>query len=157
MTAQIRRLREGVDDEVPIHYEGMELRPIVRAGARIGGSAAAMLGILGMVRGAGTPLEPAGALLGALGVVVVILSWRFRRFEIVAGDRWLILRCGPVRHRFGRSDVAVGDVGPAGSWRRLYSDREVAMGHASSGRTLRFPINDVEELRRVADPAARTP
>ncbi|HHQ48921.1 MAG TPA: hypothetical protein ENK19_08585, partial [Acidobacteria bacterium] len=149
MTTALRRLRQGIDDEAPLHYEGMELRPAVRTGARLGGALAAGIGIFGMVRGAGALFEPVGALLGAVGVVVMILSWRFRLFEIVVGERWLILRCGPVRHRFGRSDVAVGPAWRATSWRRLFAEHEVVVTNHAHGVEYRCPIVDAEELRRV--------
>ena len=149
MTAQIRRLREGIEDEAPIHYEALPLKSGARGSALLAGGLAVIAGVAGMTRGSGTILEPAGALVGALGVVLLILSWRFRLFEIIVGGRWLIVRCGPVRHRFGRSDVILGEQGPASSWRRLYSGRQVTLSRFSAGRPLFIPVKDVEALRAV--------
>ncbi len=160
MTAQIRRLREGIEDEAPLHYEGLPLRRPVRVAAWSGGILMVVLGVLGMTRGSGSALEPIGATLGALGVVLLILSWRFRLFEIIVGNRWLIVRCGPVRNRFGRSDVAVGEDRPADSWRRLYGGREATLSRFSHGPALVVPVNDLEGLRSVvsdAGPGAEGP
>lgn len=149
MTTGLRRLRQGMEDEAPIHYEGLPLRPAFRMGARVGSVVLIVSGIAGMSRGDGTLLEAVGAAAGAVGVVLLILSWRFRLYEIIATDRWLILRCGPLRHRLGREDVAVGPARPASSWRRLYSDREAALASEAHGRRLLFPVDGHTELRRL--------
>jgi hypothetical protein len=81
-------------------------------------------------------------------VVLLILFWRFRLFEVVVGERWLIVRCGPVRHRFGRNDVSLGEDRPASSWRRLYGEREVTVRRLSHDSTLVIPVGDVDGLRR---------
>jgi len=149
MTAGIRRLREGLDDEVPLHYEGLPLRAGVRIAAWAGGFGLVVTGILGMTRGGGTALEPVGAFLGALGVVSVVVPWRFRLHELIAGERWLIVRCGPIVHRFGRTDVEIGADGPASSWRRLYGGREVPLRALSHDSPLTVPVDDIGGLREV--------
>jgi len=149
MAPRIRTLREGIEDEAPIHYEGLPLRASVRRLVLPGGVTMVLLGLLGMIRGTGTVFEPAGAVLGALGVVALILSRRFRLFEIVVGDRWLIVRCGPIRHRFGRDDVSLGEDRPASSWRWLYGEREMTIGRLSNEPALAIPVADVDGLRRA--------
>ncbi|NOZ94578.1 MAG: hypothetical protein GXP47_07565 [Acidobacteria bacterium] len=146
MGAGIRRLREGVDDEAPVYYEGIPLRPAVRAAAWSLGVLMTVVGIWWMARD-GAFLEPAGTVLGAAGVVLLILSWRFRFLEIIVGDRWLVVQCGPVRRRFGRRDVELGPERPAGSWRRLYGDREIQVRGFSHPTGITVPIRDAAELQ----------
>ncbi len=148
MGAGIRRLREGVDDEAPLYYEGIPLRPAVRVAAWTSGALMTVVGIWWMTRG-GAFLEPAGTVLGAAGVVVIILSRRFRLLEIIVGDRWLIVRCGPVRRRFGRRDVELGPERTARSWRRLYGDREIQVRGFSHPAGIMVPVRDTAELRSL--------
>jgi len=143
------RIERGLEtEEVPRFYDSSELRPAFARGGWIVAAGAIAVGVWAMVGGAGSWLADTGAVLAALGVIVVVGLIRFRRCEIIVGRRWATLQVGPVRHRLGSGQLAGADVRPARRWRRLYADRELQLDLAAHGRILRFPVCDSESLVR---------
>jgi hypothetical protein len=146
MSVDLRRLRGRDVDEAPHHYECVPLRSSVAILGWCLGPALACTGVTGMVLGAGSLLEVAGAAAAAASGVVIFALIRLKRFEITLGKRWLELALGPVRHRLGSDGVKVGEVRKACSWRRLYALEEIVLQLEAHGRATAVPSRRAHEL-----------
>jgi len=133
-------------DEVPRHYEGMSPRGALIAAGWAVGLLGAGGGVALMVLGADTALELPGALLAALGAVLLTAVVRCRRAEVLVSTRWLEVRVGPFRHRVPVDWVGGAETRAARSWRRLYAERELVVALTAGERELVAPTREPEDL-----------
>ena len=140
-------------DELPLHFEGLRLRPwIVLAGWPLA-LAAASLGTV-VVGKASQPLaDAAGLLVGVLGAVLIAGLIRCRRFEIVVGPRLLTIGAGPFRRRVPVGALERPEVRDAASWRRLYADRELVLQAPEYGQRFIVPSAEPEALQAALEEA----
>jgi hypothetical protein len=134
------------DDEVPRHYEGVPLRPWILAVGWPVGAVCAVGGVVLAGKVSVFAAELLGVLAAAIGGVTIVALLRCRRFEIVLGARLLTVGAGPLRRRVPVGLIDRVEERAATSWRRLYSDREVAAYLAVGDRVLVFPSGEPVEL-----------
>jgi hypothetical protein len=140
-------------DELPMHFEGLRLRPwIVLAGWPVA-LAAASLGAL-LVGTSSQPLaDAAGLLVGVLGAVLIAGLIRCRRYETVLGPSLLTIGAGPFRRRLPVGVLERSEVRDAASWRRLYADRELVLEAPEYGQRIIVPSADPEALQAALEEA----
>ncbi|MCG6964106.1 MAG: hypothetical protein LJE95_12650 [Acidobacteria bacterium] len=146
MSVGLRALRGRDLDEVPHHYERVPLRSSVILLGWCVGPILACSGVTGMVAGAGSIWEAAGAAAAALSGIVIFGLIRLRHYEITLGERWLELSNGPIRHRLGGASVKVKEIRRSSSWRRLYALEEVVLALEAHGRETTVPSRRAREL-----------
>ena len=134
-------------DELPLHFEGFQLRRrLVLAGWPL---AVAVAG-LGVTL-AGTARDPlasaTGLVLGVLGALLLAGLVRCRRCEVVVGRRTVTMTVGPLRRRAPVGWLDRGELRLARSWRRLYADRELAFELPDRGKTVVLPTAEPEALQ----------
>lgn len=144
-------------DELPLHFEGLRLRPwIVLAGWPLA-LAAASLGTV-VVGKASQPLaDAAGLLVGVLGAVLIAGLIRCRRYETVLGPSLLTIGAGPFRRRVPVGALERPEVRDAASWRRLYADRELVLEAPEHGQRFIVPSADPEALQAALLEARAAP
>jgi len=145
MGVHLRRLRAGDLEEIPHHYEGLPLKRSVLITGWLLGLIGVMGGVSVMVTRAGSWLEVVGAAAATAGALALFGVIRFRRYEIVVGERWIDVGSGPLHHRLGRDGVQVGQPVPAAGWRRLYARLEVPV--TAYGGVVKVPTGDPDDLR----------
>jgi len=134
-------------DELPLHFEGFQLRRrLVVAGWPL---AVAVAG-LGVTL-AGTARDPlvsaTGLVLGVLGAMLIAGLVRCRRCEIVVGHRTVTTTVGPLRRRVPVGLTEDRSLRSATSWRRLYADRELVLELPDRGEAVVLPTAEPEALR----------
>jgi hypothetical protein len=146
-------------DQLPLYFEGLQLRrwltlagwPLAMAAAAIGVTFA------GMAR---SPLVTVvGLLLGVLAALLIAGLVRCRRCEVVVGGRVVTATVGPLRRRAPVGWLERGELRRARSWRRLYADQELAFELADREQSFILPTAEPEALRDAlaeARTAART-
>ena len=144
--AHLRTARSSQLDDLPRHYEGLPLRLLLVVAGWAVGVVAATGGIAAMVLGDDTALELPGAVLAAVGAVLLAAVVRCRRVDVLVGKRWLEVRNGPRRHRVPVEWVRGAETRAASSWRRLYADHEVMVALTTGDRELVAPTREPEEL-----------
>lgn len=135
------------EDDIPLHYEGVLLKRWVQVAGWPLGVACAVIGVVVAGRGSAFASEVIGVVAAAMGGILIVALLRCRRFEIVLGPRLLTVGAGPLLRRVPVGLVEGLDESTATSWRRLYSDREVAVRLTVADRFLIFPSDDPDELR----------
>jgi len=133
------------DDEVPLHFEGVPLKPWVQAVGWPLGVVCAVGGVALAGRASEFGAELFGVVAAALGGVMIVALVRCRRFEIVLGARLLTVGAGPLLRRVPVGLIDRVEERAAASWRGLYSDREVAASLTVGGRVLVFPSGEPAE------------
>jgi hypothetical protein len=145
-------------DQLPLHFEGLQLRRwLVLAGWPLALAAAALgVTLAGMAR---RPLvNTIGLLLGVLAALLIAGLARCRCCEIVIGPSLLTVSAGPFRQRAPIGALGPPEVRVARSWRRLYADRELVFDVPAHGQRIIVPSTDPEGLQqalREAKPADR--
>ncbi len=120
----LRRALAAQGDDLPEHFEGIWLKPLVRLSGWILGLGLAFAGITLMVKASGSVFEAIGAVFAASGGVLLAAVVRCRRYEILVGRTWVNIGAGPLTHRIKRDLIAGFLKRPATGWRRLYADEE---------------------------------
>jgi len=136
-------------DELPLHFEGFQLRRrLVVAGWPL---AVAVAG-LGVTL-AGTARDPlvsaTGLVLGVLGALLIAGLVRCRRCEIVVGGRTVTTTVGPLRRRVPVGLTEDRLLRSATSWRRLYADQELVLELRDRGEAVVLPTAEPEALREA--------
>jgi hypothetical protein len=90
----------------------------------------------------------------AAGGTLTVALIRCRRFETVVTARLLTVGAGPLRHRVPIGFIERVETRGAGSWRRLYADREAVLHLQSGARILVFPTREPDELVSAIEGAA---
>jgi hypothetical protein len=144
--AHIRVAREGDREEVPLHFEGLVLKPVARCVGWPGAAILAVAGVFIMVSHAGTAFELAGAPAAAGGGILMVALYRCRRFEAVAGRKWLKTRLGPFRQDLPRELIIGAAARRATGWRRLYADQEMVLDLSVGTRNPLLPSADPEAM-----------
>jgi hypothetical protein len=138
-------------DELPIHFEGLGLKPALGLVGWPLGVLGAFAGTALVAAGSSFALEILGVLVaGCCGLILVALL-RCRRFEIVLGTRMLMVAAGPIRRRVPVGYIETMEIRRASSWRRLYADRELALGLRVGTESVVFPSEEPEELIRAVE------
>lgn len=140
------------DGDVPIHYEVSYLRYSMRAVGWLVAMLALPGGIAVFVRAGSFAGEAVGALLVVVGVTLVVLLIRCRRYEVTVGKRMIELRLGPFRRTLPAGCVEEATARRASSWRRLYAPREVALALSIETRVVIVPTHEPDDLRSALTP-----
>jgi hypothetical protein len=144
------------DVDLPLHYEASYLRFSLKAAGWLIAMLALPGGIAAFVRAESFAGEAVSALLVVVGVTLVVLLIRCRRYEVTVGKRMIELRLGPFRRTLpaGCVEEAVGR--PASSWRRFYAPSELELATSVETRPFVVPTRDPNELRAaLVDGATR--
>ena len=134
------------DDEVPLHFEGISLKPWVLVVGWPLGLVCAVEGVVLAGRASGFAVELIGVIAAGLGGLTIVALLRCRRFEIVLGARLLTVGAGPLLRRVPVGLIDSVQERTAASWRRLYSDRELVVRLTVGDRVMVFPSNDPQEF-----------
>jgi hypothetical protein len=134
------------ENEIPLHFEGIPLRWWIQTAGWPLGLACAVGGVIVAGKAQVFAVELLGAVAAALGGVMIVALVRCRRFEIVLGARLLTVGAGPLLRRVPVGLVDTVKERAATSWRRLYSDRELALHLTAGSREVIFPCNLPEDL-----------
>ena len=144
-------------DELPLHFEGLRLRRwVVVAGWPLA-LAAAALGVVLVGISAQPLVDAIGLVVGVLGAVLIAGLVRCRRFEIMVGARVVTTTVGPLRRLVPVGQLERGEAREARSWRRLYSDYELAFDPPAPARTVILPTRDPEALQAALLEARAAP
>jgi hypothetical protein len=120
------------DHEVPLHYEGISLKTWTLV---VGWP----LGLVSAVGGVVLAGKASGFAVELIGVIAAAL-------EIVLGARLLTVGAGPLLRRVPVGLIDRVEERAATSWRRLYSDRELAANLTVGDRVLVFPSDEPQEV-----------
>jgi hypothetical protein len=134
------------DHEVPLHYEGISLKTWTLVVGWPLGLVSAVGGVVLAGKASGFAVELIGVIAAALGGVLIVALLRCRRFEIVLGARLLTVGAGPLLRRVPVGLIDRVEERAATSWRRLYSDRELAANLTVGDRVLVFPSDEPQEV-----------
>jgi hypothetical protein len=133
-------------DELPLHFEGVGLKPAIRSLGWPFGLVGVVGGTYLVAAGEDFGLELLGVLVaGCCGLLLVGLL-RCRRFETVLGTRMLMVAAGPIRKRVPVRYVEELVPRSARSWRRLYADHELVMRLRVGNRPVVVPSDRPDEL-----------
>lgn len=135
-----------VQDEAPRHFEALHLSTRLRIAGWPAAIVAALLGVTIASQANGGASGVIGVVLAALGAVGIAGLVRCGVFEIVVGSRLLTVGTGPFRRRIPLGLITRSDTIPAGSWRRLYADRELALTLSADEAEVAVPTRDPEGL-----------
>ncbi len=135
-----------MEDEIPLHFEGVPLRPWLEFSGWPVALGCAAAGVVTAARAAGPAVEALGVLLVAVGSVLIAALVRCRRYETVITRRLVSGGAGPLRHRVPVGFIDRLQAREASSWRRLYAARELVVEIAYGGRRFVIPSADPEEL-----------
>jgi hypothetical protein len=147
-----RTIRDHV--EVPLHFEKLHLRGTVETGVWLTAVLLTVVGIGLAVRAASWSVEALGVCLAAVGGAAMVGVVRCRSFETVVDRRYVAGRAGPLGDRLPVGMVADSRVRPAGSWRRLYAEREVVLQTSVDDRRLVVPSHEPASLIEAIESAA---
>ncbi|MCP4896412.1 MAG: hypothetical protein GY906_05500 [bacterium] len=142
----LRIAREDDREEIPIHFEGVPLKPAIRLAAWPSSLVCAIGGIALMVMRPGWVIEVGAALVAAIGVVLITALVRCRRYEMVVGEKWFFSTLGPFKRHIPLQLVEGAFERPAESWRRLFADRELVLQVPVGTGEDPFPTRDPGEL-----------
>ncbi len=141
-------------DEIPLHFEGVGLRPAITVVGWLISIVLAIVGVSLTVTAGGWIMEAAGVAAAATGGVALVGLVRCRNFETVVDRRFVSGRAGPLNNRVPVALVAAASARTATSWRRLFSHREVVLETPSHIRTVIVPSRDPEALIEAVCTAA---
>ena len=133
-------------DELPLHFEGVLLKPVIRYAGWPVTAAGMAVGTYLVGTSETVPMEVLGVLTaGWCGLLLVALI-RCRRFETVLGTRMLMMGAGPFKRRLPIGYIENLEPRNATSWRRLYSDRELVLHLRVGDRPIVVPSDHPEDL-----------
>ncbi len=145
--------RRGDQPDIPIHYEGLQLKAVLQLAGWLVGAGLTGGGITLAVTREGSLFEPIGVVLATLGGALLVAMLRCRRFETILTANWLMAGIGPVRRRVLVNWISSIDSRPATSWRRAFAREEVTLSLTESPHRMTIPSNDKAELARSVDGA----
>jgi hypothetical protein len=135
-----------VQDEAPRYFEALRLSTRLVIAGWPAALVAALLGVTLAALAPGVGVASVGVALAALGAVAIAGLVRCRSFETVVGPRLLTVGTGPFRRRIPVGMIATAEARAAGSWRRLYADRELALTLSADQSPIIVPTADPDEL-----------
>jgi hypothetical protein len=146
-------------DQLPLYYEGLQLRRrLVLAGWPLA-LAVAGLGVVLVGTSAQPLVDASGLVVGVLGAVLIAGLVRCRRCEIVISGRAVTSTVGPLRRRAPVEWLERGELRRSRSWRRLFADSELVFELPDHGPSFILPTAEPEALEaalREARTAGRT-
>ena len=133
-------------DDIPLHFEGVRLRPAVEGGGWLIAAVLTVGGVGLAATAGGWAAEAFGVAAAGIGGAGLVGLVRCRQFETVLNRRFLSGAAGPLRGRLPVGFIEGVAIRAATSWRRLYSDREVVVETPSHIRTLVVPSREPKAL-----------